>query len=84
MFISTFHHCTQGPSGRRKSTFKSSITKEMKSVSRDMSVSTFQQSTPHLLELQVWLPPVGFNTLLVLPYFQIQGAHLPTVQVVVV
>ncbi|KAJ8777752.1 hypothetical protein J1605_001211 [Eschrichtius robustus] len=82
--VSTFCHCTQGPSGCRKSTFKSSITKEKKSVSRGMSVSTFHQSTPHLLELQVWVPPVGFNTLLVLPYFQTQGAHLPTIQVVVV
>ena len=39
--VPTFCHCTQGPSGRRKSTFQSSITKEKKSVSRDMSVSTF-------------------------------------------
>ena len=53
-------------------------------MSRDVSVSTFHQSTPHLLELQVWVPPVGFNTLLVLPYYQTQGAHLPTIQVVVI
>lgn len=77
--VATFRHCTQGPSGHRKPTFKSSITKEKKSVSRDTSVSTFQQSTPHLLEVQVWLPPMGFNTLLVLPYFQAQEAHLPTI-----